>query len=323
MNLFAIASAALFFVAVFLAIEGLYLWWSTNRTKQARRLARRLANTQGGTAAVASSVLRDNRLGANPALEALFARLPGFEQTAGLLAQANVNWSPVLPILGSAAIVVLGTPLSWLVFGSKLLGFFAACAAASLPWVVLTIIKGNRLKRVEELLPDALDMLSRSLRAGHSLTSALKIVGEEMPADIAEEFRRTVDEINFGVSMPDAFVALAARTPSPDMRYFVIAMLIQRETGGNLAEVLGKIAGLVRERIKLRGKIRTLSAEGKASATILGVLPFATGTMMFIIDRKFISLLWTDPLGVKMLYVTGALMVVGLIWMSRLIRVQA
>jgi tight adherence protein B len=151
----------------------------------------------------------------------------------------------------------------------------------------------------------------------------LKIVGEEMPADIAEEFRRTVDEINFGVSMPDAFVALAARTPSPDMRYFVIAMLIQRETGGNLAEVLGKIAGLVRERIKLRGKIRTLSAEGKASATILGVLPFATGTMMFIIDRKFISLLWTDPLGVKMLYVTGALMVVGLIWMSRLIRVQA
>jgi len=257
-----------------------------------------------------------------PELEALLGRFAVYDRVVGLIAQSGVNWSPVLPVLSSLGLFLL----AWLV-GSTLadsgrIGLGFAVLAAGVPWAYLASLRARRIKQIESLLPEALDMLARSMRAGHSFGNALRMVGEELPDPIGAEFKRTVDEIAFGVALPDALMALAARTPSVDMRYFVIAVQIQRETGGNLTEVLTKIAGLVRARLKLRGHVDTLTTEGRSSAAILMLLPFGTGLLMFLIDRKFISTLWTEPIGIKMLYGMAFMMVLGMLWMRKLINIR-
>ena len=136
---------------------------------------------------------------------------------------------------------------------------------------------GKRLHRIEEQLPDALDLMSRALRAGHAFPTALKMVGDEMNDPLASEFRATFDEVNFGISTADALTNLATRVPSTDLRYFVIAVMIQRETGGNLSELLDSISAIIRDRIKLLGQVRVLSAEGKMSAWVLGAAAFRRG----------------------------------------------
>jgi tight adherence protein B len=176
--------------------------------------------------------------------------------------------------------------------------------------------------QIDQQLPDALDMMSRALRAGHAFPSALKMVGDEMPDPIAAEFRIAFDEINFGVAQKDALLNLATRVPIPDFRYFVIAVLIQRETGGNLAELLDNIAAIVRGRHKLAGTIRVLSAEGRLSAWILCVLPFALGLAIFLINREFIQVLWTDPLGWRLVVVAAVLMAIGVFWMRNIVRIR-
>ncbi|MGH8809370.1 MAG: type II secretion system F family protein, partial [Noviherbaspirillum sp.] len=130
------------------------------------------------------------------------------------------------------------------------------------------------------------------------------------------------DEVNFGVSMQEALNNLSGRVPGTDVGFFVVAVLIQRETGGNLTELLGNISRIVRERLKLTGQIRVFSAEGRLSAWILGILPFGLAALLQTINPKFMSLLWTDPLGQKMLAVVGVLMVIGIFWMRKIVRVR-
>jgi len=171
-------------------------------------------------------------------------------------------------------------------------------------------------------LPDALDMMSRAMRAGHAFPGALQMVGDESPQPIAGEFKLTFDEINYGISLQDALLNLATRVPSTDLRYFVIAVLIQRETGGNLSEVLNNISKLIRERLKLLATIRVLSAEGRMSAWILTILPFALGTVVSILNPKMMSILWTDEMGRKLMAGAVILMILGIIWMWRMIKIR-
>ena len=182
--------------------------------------------------------------------------------------------------------------------------------------------KRKRLTTFEQQLPDALDLMGRALRAGHAFSGAMKMVGDEMPEPVAGEFRTTFDELNYGISLQDALQNLATRVPSDDLRYFVIAVLIQRETGGNLTELLDNISALIRARLKLMGTIRVLSAEGRLSATILCILPFVVAVVIYLLNPKFIATLWTDPFGVRLL-VAGAIgLVIGIIWTQRIIRIR-
>jgi tight adherence protein B len=142
------------------------------------------------------------------------------------------------------------------------------------------------------------------------------------PEPTAGEFRLTFDEINFGVSAQDALASLGVRVPITDLRYFIVAVLIQRESGGNLAELLDKISGLIRARLALLGKIRVLSAEGRLSAWILSCLPFAAAIMVNLVNPGFMSLLWTDPAGIMMVGIALGVMVIGIFIMSRIIKIR-
>lgn len=311
------------FVAVVLGLEGGYLWWNSRRGPEAMRMERRLrAASAGGHAAQNLSILKQRALSHSEGLQRLLLAVPRIHTLDRLIVQSglamNVGDLLILTLI-LAATGLLG-PL-W--FGHRLLfGLGLAAALSALPMLYILHARKKRMEKLENQLPDAIDLMGRAMRAGHAFPTALNMVGDEMAEPIGAEFRTLFDEINYGVKLEDALLNLLSRVPSTDLQYFVVALLIQHETGGNLAELLDNISVIVRSRIKLLGEIRTLSAEGKLSAWILSLLPFATGLVINIVNPGFMNVLWTDPLGLKMVYGALFLMSVGIWWMSRIIKIR-
>lgn len=165
-------------------------------------------------------------------------------------------------------------------------------------------------------------MLARALRSGHAFTSAMQMVGTEFADPMGTEFRLAFGEINYGVPIGEALTNLVKRVPIRDLRYFVIAVLIQRETGGNLAELLDNITALIRERFKLYDRVRVLSAEGRLSVWVMASLPIATGAMIYLMNPAFISVLWTDKMGLWILGAALVLLVIGVFWTSRVVKIR-
>jgi len=164
--------------------------------------------------------------------------------------------------------------------------------------------------------------MGRAMRAGHSFPSAVKMVADEMAEPLGRDFRVLFDEMNYGVPTNEALMHLAERVPVSDVSYFVVAVMIQRESGGNLAELLDKISVIVRDRLNLLGEIRTLSAEGRLSAIILTALPFGVGLVINVMNPEFLSVLWTDPAGLRMVGVAVFMMILGVLWMRSIIRIR-
>jgi len=314
----------LIFIAVVLLIEGTYMSWNAAKGPEAERVARRLRMMSAGahTDQQTASLIKQRLLADSPALQKLLLQLPRVQLLDRLLEQSGMDWS-VADLLGLSGLgLVLGAAMgAWLGLPGPLLLAVAALGLA-LPLLLVLRAKAKRLVRLGAQLPDALDLISRALRAGHAFPTAMKMVGDEMNDPVAAEFRTTFDEVNFGISMSDALMNLAARVPSTDLRYFVIAVMIQRETGGNLAELLDNISKIIRERIKLLGQIRVLSAEGKMSAWVLGLLPFAAALMIQLTNPGFLAVLYTDPVGKKMIAGALTMMVLGVLAMRKIIRIR-
>jgi tight adherence protein B len=197
-----------------------------------------------------------------------------------------------------------------------------ASAIAITPVLWLTRQANQRRQVFGDKLPEALDYISRALRAGHSLISAIGMVGKEFPDPIGQEFKTVFDEVGFGIPFKDAIGQLADRVQSNDLNFFVISLMIQHETGGNLTELLDGLAKTMRERFKLRGKIRTLSSEGRSSAWILGSLPFVLAGILALINPGYISVLWTTPQGQNLMLIGAGLMSVGFFLLSRIIQIK-
>jgi tight adherence protein B len=178
------------------------------------------------------------------------------------------------------------------------------------------------MAKFQEQLPDALDLIARALKAGHAFSGGLKMVADEFADPIGTEFEKTIDEINFGVATDMAMKNLAHRVDCPDLQFFVVSVIIQRETGGNLAQILEKIASLVRERFRLYGKVRSLAAEGKLSAIILLSLPPAMAGYFFLVQPEYIGLLFMDPFGIAMVVGASIMMVIGTYVMKKMIEIR-
>lgn len=310
------------FLAVALFLEGGYLAWNAYRGPEAKRIKRRLRAMSAGEGAEQISIVKQRLLAQTPALERLLLALPRVHQLDHLLLQSGVRLNVAgflgLTLLSAGVGLALALVLNLPLFAA----LAVALATAMLPAFYVYSAKLKRLQTIEAQLPDALDLMGRALRAGHAFSSALKMVGDEMPDPIASEFKITFDEINYGIPLQGALLNLATRVPSTDIRYFVIAVLIQRETGGNLAELLDNISALIRARLKLLGTVRVLSAEGRLSAWILTILPFALAALINLINPGFMALLWKDPVGLKMVGAALVLMIVGIFWMWRVIRIR-
>jgi len=257
-----------------------------------------------------------------PSVQRMMLLLPRMAQLDRLLMQAGSNGTVSHLLAESALLALIGLVAGLVLHWSSLVIFLLAAALALLPMLRLVWLRNKRLHQIELQLPDAMDLIARALRAGHAFPSALAMVGLEAQEPIAGEFKITSDEIGFGISVDNALNNMAARIPSPDVRYFVMAVIIQRETGGNLAELLGKLAELVRERFKLFAKVRVLAAEGKLSAWILAGLPFCVAGVLHVLNPEYLSVLLTDTMGIKLVIGALVMMVIGIFAMWRIIDIR-
>lgn len=311
------------FLAVVLLIEGVFMFWTDTSSPEVKRIQRRLRVMAVGHHREADvSLLKQRLLSITPGIQSLLLRLPKVQQLDQLLLQAGSTATvarllAVCLLMGFAGIVfglLLRWPWSW--------AGLAGAALAVLPVLRLMWLRSRRVYQIGAQLPDALDMISRALRAGHAFPAALAMVGDQAQEPIASEFKATFDEINFGLSTQTALKNLAMRVPIPDLRYFVLAVVIQLETGGNLAELLSMLANLMRERFKLFGRIRVLAAEGKLSAYILTALPFCVAGMIQIVNPGYLNVLWTDPVGIRMVITAIVMMILGIFLMWRIIKIR-
>lgn len=324
MDLMFYAFAIFVFVAVALTVEAGWRWWTMTHSAAARRTSRRLRNIGSGDADDASreSLLKRRGLAETVGADRALRQVPGLVSLERVLQQADSKWIvsglltfSLICLLFAAFCALLLPDFMWLLAAAGLV-------AALLPYGIVFRTRQARLIKLERQLPEAADLIARSLRAGHAFSSTLQMVADEMPEPIAGEFRIVADEINYGVAMPDALHKMAARVPLTDVRYLIVAILIQRETGGNLAELMNNISLLIRQRLRLLGQIRALSAEGKLSAWILGLLPFAVALMLSVVNPAYISTLITDPDGAPLLGIAAGLMLTGIVWMRKIIRIH-
>ena len=314
----------LLFAAVILLVEGAYLWWSGTHGGGAQRIARRLRIMSGGVhdGGERVSILKQRRYSKHGWLDGFLHRCGLANAIDRLLVQSGLGWS-VSQFLAASAGALLGALLLVQSRPAPLLAqVIVAVAAASVPYMLVLRARRERLIKIEQQLPEAADFLARAMRAGHSFTNVLQMVGTELPEPLSGEFRTAHEEINYGVPLNEALYNLADRIPLTDLRYLIIAVLIQRESGGNLAEILGNISHIIRQRLKLVATVRVLSAEGRLSAWILGMLPFCVMAFMTVANYKYVSVLWTDPAGIRMLWCSAGLIFFGVLWIRRIVRIR-
>ncbi len=311
------------FLAVVLLLEGAYFYWSDTRSPEVKRVQLRLRGlTLGDHEAAEASLFKQRMLSATPELHRLLLRVPQIGRLDYLLLQSGsqktVTHLLMVCALAGAGGMVLGLLLRW----SWPWVLTTGLGLAMVPLVHLAWLRTRRTQRINAQLPDALDLISRALRAGHAFSAALAMVGNQAQEPIAGEFKTTFGEINFGIATQDALLNLATRVPITDMRYFVMAVIIQLETGGNLAELLTMLGNLIRDRFKLFGKIRVLAAEGKLSAYILVALPFCVAGAIQATNSHYLSALLTDALGIKLVVAALIMMALGVVAMWRIVKIR-
>jgi tight adherence protein B len=239
-----------------------------------------------------------------------------------LLIHANSTMS-----VGGVVLACAGSAL-----GCGLLGFLflhmplLACAAfavgALIPYVLLRIKRARRLKAFNTALPDAIDLMARSLRAGHSMNSSIELIAEQSPEPLASEFIQVYQQQRLGLQFRDALLQMGTRTPSRDLQFLITAILVQKETGGDLTEILDRTAHVIRDRIRIEGEVRTHTAQGRLTGWILGLLPIILLVMINIASPGYSSVLFHDPTGQKLLYAGGILILLGGLIIRKIVDVK-
>jgi tight adherence protein B len=283
---------------------------------QNRNLKRRLRGGSGKPqdlqkANETAGILRQRKMSDLPWLQDLLVSMKNLGGLEKLLQQAN-SQMPVgvffllSGVLGGGGVVIAALKDYGLfpAFGLGLLGL-------ALPWLYIKRKKKRRFKEFERQLPEALDLMARALRAGHAFSVGMKMIGDEFPDPIGPEFSRTVEEISFGIDVPQAMANLNDRVISTDLKFFITALVVQRETGGNLAEIIEAISRLIRQRFELLGRVKALSAEGRMSGIILFCMPIVMTGVLWFLNEPYIRILIEDEIGRLMALSSGLLMIVG------------
>ena len=251
----------------------------------------------------------------------LVPELPNFSK---YVEQADIQYDATQLVLATVALAAAGVavPLTLKLPYAAILAPTLGAMLGSIPLLYLWWCRRARLKKFEGQLGEALELVARALRAGHSLASGMNSVAHEMPQPIAKEFGRVFEEQNLGIAMENALRNLAGRVPNLDLRFFVTAVIIQRTTGGDLAEILDKIGYLIRERIKILGMVQALTGEGRISGVVLISLPFALLMTMMVISPGYVDDLWLDEMGQKMSMGAMASMAFGAWWINKIINIK-
>ncbi len=269
-----------------------------------------------------SSVVKQKVEGPLPALDRLVARTNAGSWLKRLIEQSGSKSTPGAIVTMSLAIGVF-TGFAVFVFAPfKLMAPPAALIGAFLPFGYLRFRRTARLKRFEEQFPEALDLLARALRAGHAFQTTMGMIGDELKEPVGPEFKKTFEQQNFGLPLRDSLHQLSERVPILDVRFFATAVLIQRETGGNLAEILDNLGHVVRERFKIRRQVRVHTAHGRFTALVLLSLPAALGVALTFLNPEHMHVLFTERIGQMMLIIAMVMQAIGFVWIRQVIKIE-
>jgi tight adherence protein B len=310
--------------AITISVTELSLYaYRTIRNPDRKKIRKRLRNLpSGGDAKGLPDIVKKRVLSDVPFLNKVLAHIPRLQRLDLLLVQANAQYRLGVFILLALILGLTGFLGSSLIINNHLIPIIIAGSLGMIPFFYLRSKKKKRMEKFQRQLPEGLELVARSLKAGHAFPSAMRLAADEFDDPLGTEFNETLNEINFGVSVGDALKNLANRIDCPDLKYFVISVILQRETGGNLAEIIESIAYIVRERFKLKGKIRTLSAEGKLSAIFLVAIPFLVIIAVRYINPDYINVLFSDPTGKTVASISAFMMVTGIVVLKKMVNIK-
>jgi len=288
----------------------------------ADRAVERIQNWSSPIETTQLDIVRKELLSEIPWLNDLLKKARRLQALRVLHQQAHCRAPLGLFVLAAVGLALSGLLLALSMRQTIVLALLFAGLLGAMPYAYLLWRKSQRLTMFERQLPEALELVSRALRAGHAFSVGLKMVGEEAADPIGKEFRQVFDEVSMGVALPQALDNITRRVDSVDLRFFITSVLVQRETGGNLAEIIDSLAGLIRQRFELQLKVKALSAEGRISAVILLGLPIVVGALLFKTSPDYMGLLFTDPIGRNFATVGSIMMVVGAVMMKRMVIIK-
>jgi tight adherence protein B len=312
------------FLTVALAtISMVFLWEWLQENKRKRHMVehlRSLANDPLDTPA-ASTVFRSAVL-QSPWLRPIINRIPQLRDAEFMLQQAAVSWSLQTFFLLSIGMAIGLGSMALILSRSVGLGAVATGVGAMLPNFYIRRKRTRRMNAFEELLPETIDLVGRALRAGHPLSAGFKMAADDGPEPVAAEFRRVFEEQRFGLPLQDSLLGMADRVNLVDVRILVTAILIQREVGGNLAEILDNLSAVVRARFTIRRQIRVYTAQGRMTGYLLSALPIIIFSILYTINAKYMSILFTDPVGKILIAVAISMQLIGFLWIRKIIRIE-
>jgi len=315
-------SLVLLFLLLLIVMFGLLLYL-LKPTAMEKAVEDQLASIEGGQplGRDRTSILKDKAVRSTTMDEAARA-LPWSNSGVRLIRQAGKEWSFGFLSLFSVITGIAGYGLASLFNVPFIFGVSLAVTVAVAPYVYLIVLREIRFRQFADLLPEAVDLMSRGLRAGHSIQAVLEMVGNEIADPVGVEFRALNKEQMLGLPIRDAMMGLVERVPVDDMRFLATAVLLQKESGGNLAQILDKTANVIRERARLRGQLRIYTAQGRITGYLLGGAPFIVFALINIVNHNYEKALLTDPFGLKMVYFGLGLMVIGILAIRKIIDIK-
>jgi len=315
------------FIAVFGSVLLIYTAFQADRSARRKKTASRLAAISGNVDPNAprddfDAIILDTALSSLPWLDRILKSLDINGRAQTLLTQADSKWSVAMLLTYSVICFGIGFLISYLRTGTVIPSLGLAMTGGGLPFAYIRYLRTQRFDKFERRLPEALDMMVSAIRAGHGILAAIGTVAKESPEPISSEFRKCFDEQNFGLEFRDAMEGLARRVPLHDVQIMVTAILIQKESGGNLAEIIEKVSYIIRERFRLKRQIRVHTAQGRMTGWILTLLPVALGVGIFLVNPSYMEKLWLNPVGVKLLWTSTGMTLTGGLIIRKIINVR-
>lgn len=300
------------------------LFYFLKPTAMEKAVAQQLADIEErpGSSADRTSILKEEAIRSNTLADDLVGRMPWAPALTRLIKQSGQDWRATPVFLLSAAAAAGTGWVAWLMTSNLVISVAFGAAVGASPYVALYILREIRRRRFDALLPEAVDLMSRGLRAGHSIASVLEMVGNEIAEPVGIEFRTLHKEQSLGLPIREAMMNLIERMPLDDLRFLATAILLQKESGGNLAQILDKTSAVIRERARLRGQLRIYTAQGRITGWILCAAPFLMFGLISVVNTNYEKALFASPLGLKMVYGGLVLMVLGVLAIRKIIDVK-
>ena len=315
--------ALLVFCTVVLLLQGTVVPAFSDSRKTSKRIQarlQRLADASGGPEL--TSLLREKYLRELSSFERMLESLPGMERLAGILEQAGQQTPAYRVVLLSCALATGAAIGGWIMSRWWLVALACALVGLALPLFTALRQRARRFARFEEQMPDAIDMMQRALKAGHPFGQCLKLVAEDMEEPISREFELTFADLSYGNDPRRALLGLLQRVPSVSVTALITAVIVQRESGGNLAENLAKISSVIRGRFRFQRRVKTLSAEGRLSGWILALPPFTLFGVLWVMRPEYVGRLTEHPQGPKLIGAALVMAFIGILWIRRLVRIE-